>query len=141
MDKTYEIIVLFKEIKEAVKKTMVTSFKDVDITSSQWLVLGVLLKNGKMTMSKLSKYVGLSNSTVSGIVDRLERQGYVVRIRDEKDRRKVYVKVTDKFNEVAKKSHMSIEKSIEKKLKNISEEDINKVIEGLKILKKIFEEK
>lgn len=140
MDKTYEIIALFKEIREAVKKTMISNFKNSDLTSSQWMLLGLLLKNGKMKMSDLSKNMGLSNSTVSGIVDRLEKQGYVVRIRDEKDRRKVYVEITYKFHEVAKKSHMSIEKSIEKKLKNITEEEINKVIEGLKILKKIFEE-
>ncbi|KAF2955763.1 MarR family transcriptional regulator [Marinitoga sp. 38H-ov] len=140
MKKTYEVMILFKEIRELVKKTMVTSFEDCEITSSQWMLLGALLKNGRMTMSELSNYIGLSNSTVSGIVDRLEKQGYIKRIRDDNDRRKVFVEITEKFNDIAKKRHESIEKKFEERLHKVSENELDIVIDGLKILKKIFEE-
>ncbi|MBM7560233.1 MarR family winged helix-turn-helix transcriptional regulator [Marinitoga litoralis] len=140
MNKTYEVMYLFKEIRELVKKSMVMSFEDSEITSSQWMLLGALLKNGKMTMSELSNYIGLSNSTVSGIVDRLEKHDYIRRVRDDEDRRKVYVEITEKFNEVAKKSHKKIEKQLGERLNKVSDKELNTVIEGLKILKKIFEE-
>jgi DNA-binding MarR family transcriptional regulator len=140
LNKTYEVMYLFKEIRELIKKSMVMSFEDCEITSSQWMLLGALLKNGKMTMSELSNYIGLSNSTVSGIVDRLEKHEYIRRVRDDEDRRKVYVEITEKFNDVAKKSHKKIEKQLEERLNKVSDKELNTVIEGLKILKKIFEE-
>ncbi|GAB6188570.1 MarR family transcriptional regulator [Marinitoga arctica] len=140
MNKAFEIIILFKEIRESFKKSMTTFFDTKDITSSQWIILGELLKNGKMTMSELSKKVGLSNSTVSGIVDRLEKHEYVKRIRDKKDRRKIYVEITDKFNDIIKRKHQLIEKKIEEKLNTVSEKELESVLNGLKILKKIFEE-
>lgn len=140
MKKTYEVMILFKEIRELIKKSMIKSFEDCEITSSQWMLLGALLKNGKMTMSELSNYMGLSNSTVSGIVDRLEKQEYIKRVRDGNDRRKVYVEITEKFNDVAKKKHGVVERNLEEKLHKVSDEELNIVIDGLKILKKIFEE-
>ncbi|WP_206076166.1 MarR family winged helix-turn-helix transcriptional regulator [Marinitoga lauensis] len=56
---------------------MAENFNDTEITYSQWMLLGVLMKNGSMKVSDLSKKMGLSNSTVSGIVDRMEKQGFI----------------------------------------------------------------
>lgn len=65
------------------------------ITAPQLICLYSLRSNGKMTQSKLAKEVDLGMSTVNGIVDRLESKGWVVRKRDDKDRRKVFVELTD----------------------------------------------
>ncbi|KLO23177.1 MarR family transcriptional regulator [Marinitoga sp. 1197] len=141
LNKSFEIIVLIKEIKENFKKFMSEHFNNMQFTHSQWMLLGVLMKNGNMKISDLSKKMGLSNSTVSGIIDRLENQGFVKRARDEKDRRKVFVEITEKFKEIAEKSHINVEKQMEEMLKNVPEDDLDKVIEGLKILNNILEER
>ncbi len=59
-------------------------------TMPQLIVLDKL-KNGPKTIGEISQLVDLSNSTVSGIVDRLEAKGFVIRSRDERDRRVVRV--------------------------------------------------
>ncbi|KLO24486.1 MarR family transcriptional regulator [Marinitoga sp. 1155] len=133
------MIVLIKELKEDLKKYVSEQFKDIGLTSSQWMLMGVLMKNGNMKITDLSRRLGLSNSTVSGIIDRLEKQGYVTRKRDEKDKRKVFIEITDKFKKTTQKSHIDIQKKVEEKLSKISDKEINKIIEGLKLLKKIFQ--
>lgn len=60
--------------------------------------------DGPVTAGKIAELSGLSTGAVTGVIDRLERAGYVRRVRDPHDRRKVLVEVTvgdvDKFGEV-----------------------------------------
>ena len=46
-------------------------------------------------LSDLAKHMGVTASTMSLAVDRLERGGYVVRERDASDRRRVRIRLTD----------------------------------------------
>jgi len=48
-----------------------------------------------LTLKDLSKRMGLAHSTVSGIVDRLERQGLVRRQVNPADRRSTHIEVTE----------------------------------------------
>ena len=48
-----------------------------------------------MTAGRLASESGLSTGVVTTLVDRLERAGYVRRVRDEVDRRRVLVELTD----------------------------------------------
>jgi DNA-binding MarR family transcriptional regulator len=64
-------------------------------TLPQRIVMGQLVRNGDLSVKELSQKVGLSHSTVSGIVDRLERKGLAMRIQDPQDRRINKVTITD----------------------------------------------
>jgi len=65
------------------------------LTVPQILVISVLFDNGPLALKDLSQQVGLSHSTVSGIVDRLERHGLAQRSISEADRRVSLISVTD----------------------------------------------
>lgn len=53
--------------------------------------LGLLGMDGPLTPGQLAAMTGLTTGTVTGVLDRLERGGYVRRERDAVDRRKVLV--------------------------------------------------
>jgi DNA-binding MarR family transcriptional regulator len=53
--------------------------------------LGLLGVEGPLTPGRLAELTGLTTGTVTGVLDRLERGGYVRRERDAADRRKVLV--------------------------------------------------
>ncbi|MDI9569234.1 MAG: MarR family transcriptional regulator [Pseudomonadota bacterium] len=53
-----------------------------------------LLKQGERTMSDLSRLLGVDNSTLTGLVDRLEKAGFVVRRTSAADRRSLSIQVT-----------------------------------------------
>lgn len=72
-----------------------------EVTDAQCAVLDFIYKNQSCTMGQLSKGLEVSLSTLTGIVERLVRDGYVVRERDEKDRRVVRVRLTPRGREVA----------------------------------------
>lgn len=70
--------------------------RDTNLTVPQVLVCRCI-KDEPQMISSISENVKLANSTVSSIIDRLEKNGYVTRIRDSKDRRIVWVAGTDKL--------------------------------------------
>ncbi|MEO6084130.1 MAG: MarR family transcriptional regulator [Umezawaea sp.] len=49
---------------------------------------------GALTAGRIAELSGLSTGAVTGVIDRLERAGYVRRVRDPHDRRKVLVEIT-----------------------------------------------
>jgi len=69
-------------------------FLDVGITMAQAKVLHVVVASGEIHMSELVHALGVSLSTVSGLVEKLVDQGYVARRDDPADRRQVVVSPT-----------------------------------------------
>ena len=55
-----------------------------------------------MKITEFSNQLCLSNSTVSGIIDRLEKQEMVVRERSEEDKRVVYVSISPNLKKCMK---------------------------------------
>lgn len=48
---------------------------------------------GPLTAGRIAQLTGLSTGAVTGVIDRLERAGFVRRVRDTQDRRKVLVEI------------------------------------------------
>ena len=55
--------------------------------------LDLLLREGAMTAGKLAELTRLTTGAITGVIDRLERRGYVRRVPDPTDRRRVIVRV------------------------------------------------
>lgn len=54
-----------------------------------------LVRSGKTQMKDIASAFNVSNSTVTDYVDYLEHKGFVKRVRSEKDRREVYIQLTE----------------------------------------------
>ena len=59
--------------------------------------LNIVESRHRLTAGELAVESGLTSGAVTAVVDRLERAGYARRVRDDRDRRKVKVEVTDAF--------------------------------------------
>ncbi|MEV0195968.1 MarR family transcriptional regulator [Nonomuraea sp. NPDC050691] len=57
--------------------------------------LELLNQHGELTPSRLGAEVGLTTGSVTAMIDRLERLGYLTRCPDPTDRRKVLIRLTD----------------------------------------------
>ena len=77
--------------------------EDIQISPAQMGIL-FLLKHGKtMTMSELSEALFIDNSTITGLVDRLEKRGFLCRRADEADRRRYSISITETgFEEITR---------------------------------------
>jgi len=66
-----------------------------DLTPRMLGVLHHLSAGGPLTLGELATHLGLSKATATELVTRVEERGLVDRLRDERDRRRVYVWLTD----------------------------------------------
>jgi DNA-binding MarR family transcriptional regulator len=59
--------------------------------------LDVIDRHGRVSAGQLAIESGLTTGAVTAVVDRLEKAGYVLRIRDALDRRKVWIEPTEEM--------------------------------------------
>jgi len=71
------------------------------LTPPQYFVFNALCMGDGITAGELGERVHLDGSTLTGILDRMERSGYVERRPNPADRRSVLINLTGKGHEVA----------------------------------------
>ena len=69
--------------------------RPLGVSSAGGLVLGLLRDHGPMTPSELGDRLIVTRATVTGLLDSLERRGYVRRLPHATDRRSLLVELTD----------------------------------------------
>jgi MarR family transcriptional regulator, lower aerobic nicotinate degradation pathway regulator len=74
--------------------------REHDLSVIQIRLLGVL-RDRMPTMNELARLLGLDKSSVTGLVDRAERRGLVMRVPSTADRRAVLVRLTDRGRSLA----------------------------------------
>lgn len=70
--------------------------EDYHVTPPQFDALQLLTYEGDMTVSELSSRLYLAPSTITDLIDRMEKNEHVIRVRDTKDRRIVKIMVQEK---------------------------------------------
>lgn len=129
------LLTLLKEIRSLIDKCLKTKLNLGDYTMPQTMIMYNLAHHGKMKISELSEKMGLTNSTVSGIVDRLEDQGVVTRQRSTEDRRVVYVEFSPEHQKKHQDIHDNLDKYFDEILADIPSNDMESIIQSLTILK------
>lgn len=64
------------------------------LTYTQYVVMMVLWEFGGMTEGELGKKVYLDSGTLTPLLKRMEKQGYITRLRPETNERKLYIELT-----------------------------------------------
>src|SRR3984893_1804283 len=89
---------LMQELEEAMRRSSAqgvifgqTVANLVGISSSDLECLDFLNLEGRVTAGRLAEVTGLTTGAITGVVDRLEKAGFVRRERDARDRRKVFM--------------------------------------------------
>ncbi len=140
-NKGLEIMNLYRSINGRFRTLKREQFKHLDLTGTQGMMVGMIVHFGPIKMSDLSHRMNLSTSTVSAMVDRLEKTDVLVRTRDENDRRIVRVGLSDRYKKKALEHSDCFEKFATELFSKVSPEEIDTILDGLIILDKLFEMK
>ncbi|MBD3918421.1 MarR family transcriptional regulator [Paenibacillus sp. PR3] len=100
---TRDAISLISNIREKVNRFIVAEMvkRGVDgIGTSHGDIFYSLFKSTRLTMADIAKRIKKDKSTVTALVEKLVRLGYVTKERDIEDTRVVYVALTDKGQEL-----------------------------------------
>lgn len=138
------VLICLRQIIRAVDLYSRKLVKNYNLTGPQLTVLRELHTKGSCPISQLSKQVHLSNATVTGILDRLEKRDLIRRVRDSRDRRKIFINITveaekllqnapsllqddflDAFDQIPRSEQMEILSSLEKLSSMMSAEKLD----------------
>ena len=103
-----EILSALRRITRAIDLHSKSLHQKFGITGPQMLVLKEILETNTSTTGKIAKKVNLSQATVSSILDRLVKQGYVERNKSVADKRVIDVVPTKKALETFKMGYPSL---------------------------------
>lgn len=107
---------------------------DFNITIPQFSALQILIYNGELTIGELSQKMALACSTITDLVDRMEKNQLVVRKKDDKDKRVVRIEVLPKGHEIVKKVLEKRVKFLDSKMVDLTEEEKISLSKGLESL-------
>src|SRR6476620_1980787 len=97
--------------------------KKVGITFSQWKVIVMLSNQNGLTQKEIADRLDLEGPTLIPIIDKMEKEGFVIRKVDVADRRNNRIYYTEKSNELWDKMTECALKIRQASIRDISEED------------------
>ena len=100
--------------------------KDVDLDC-----LNLVDRHGPLSPSALARRAGLHPATITGILDRLERGGWVIRERDPSDRRGVLVRALRERNADLMRLYSGMSASMNKLLAAYADPDLELIADFL----------
>lgn len=140
MNKPLHIRDLLKRLNKTFTTMATKELSKYGLTVPQLMIIRQIHCDPK-TIGQLSKAVDLSYSTVSGIIDRLEREQLVERVRDVKDRRVVWIQKTEKITELFAKVDFFSEEFYKRIFHGFSDEDLDGIIYSMETLITKLEER
>jgi DNA-binding MarR family transcriptional regulator len=120
------LIFLISKVYQKLIINLQKSFSEsrIEATPIQVMLLFFLQQNNGLSLTQISQGLMLENPTVTGLIDRLEKLGYVKRSDHPNDRRVYLVYLTGKGNKVANKALPIVKKLNEGIKKGYSKEEV-----------------
>jgi DNA-binding MarR family transcriptional regulator len=108
---------------------------------TQWLlsrhqasILDHLDESEAITLNDLARHMGVTAGTMSLAIDRLEKKGYVLRLRDTADRRRVQLRLTSAGVRVREATSVLDPSRVEALLARLTREQRDAAIHGFQLL-------
>jgi DNA-binding MarR family transcriptional regulator len=111
----YQVFMAQHRLSTYLKRVL--TVRGITVTMTQAGILFLLRQKNGQSMSELSRALFIDNSTITGLVDRLERTGFVRRDASSGDRRMFRIYVTPQGVEESKKAKVVI-KEVNGKIKS-----------------------
>jgi len=127
-------------MRQLLRRPVEAEFARGNLTAPQRTVMQFLVHFNGRSLKKLSKDAGLSHSTVSGIVDRLEKRGMVERHVDKKDRRISRILPSKRVRNYVRNTLPAIELNpLVRALQPATSPERAAVLAGMRILRRLVE--
>lgn len=102
-------------------------FKVDDLYPSHIQILILLSNHSQLTMSQISREIHVINSNLTPLVDRLIKLKFLEREPSEKDRRVVYISLTNEGRQKVKDHQKMAKKILHERLEALSDEQVEEL--------------
>jgi DNA-binding MarR family transcriptional regulator len=134
-----EVLRLVWEVKHHLQSVSKRMSKQLGITGPQRLALRMIAREPDMPTLRLSALLHLHPSTVTGILDRMERDGLIARVADAEDGRRSRLQLTTRGREMNQVRSGTVESAVASAINQLSPATVNAGRELLNALCNVFQ--
>lgn len=138
---TTDILIQIRKIVRSINLESKKIQKEYGVSIPQVLCLNYLLEapDFKATQRELKRFLNLNSSTVSGIINRLEKKGLVARLPKSGDKRVVHIALTSKGDELIASMPSLLHEQLSDKLQTLTATDLKQIEESLDELVRLLD--
>jgi len=131
MDRLEQVLTSLRRVIRATDLHSKHLAKTSGLTAPQILLLQAIRKLEGAAIGQLANEVSLSQATVTSILDRLEKRGYIERERSTVDKRKVHVQLTEYGFEILRDAPMPLQEQFARQFNDLQEWEQTMIISAL----------
>jgi DNA-binding MarR family transcriptional regulator len=127
-----ELSLVGREHSDAIVLFHATMANLLDLHPTDYKALSLIERLGAMSAGELAQHSGLAAASVTNLIDRLERRGFVRRVADARDRRRVLVEPVMDRVMAARSLFASSQRSLTQLYIRYSDQDLMVIADFLK---------
>ncbi|MCU4163214.1 MarR family transcriptional regulator [Marinilabiliaceae bacterium A049] len=137
---TNEILIKIRKIVRSVDIESKKIQKEYGVSIPQVLCLNFLhdSSNYQATQGEIRKFLNLNSSTVSGIINRLEKKGYLARLPKTGDKRVVNIALTSAGDSLLDRIPALLHEQLSERLQKLDSKELESVQHSLNTLVKLL---
>jgi len=136
-----QVLITLRRIIRGIDLHSRTLVRDYGLTAPQLILMEELARLSEVSMGDLAKGVNLSHATVTDVVVRLEKRGFVKRSGSESDKRRVLVRITDLGLEILKNAPPLLEKRFVDQFEKLEDWEQSLILSSLQRVASMMEVK
>ena len=138
---TTDILIKIRRIVRSINMESKKIQKEYGVSIPQVLCLSYLKSTSdyQATQAQIKEFLNLNSSTVSGIINRLEKKGCIARLPKKGDKRLVYLALTQEGDRLLTSIPNLLHERLSVKLERLQEEEMNQLESALNKLNDLLE--
>jgi DNA-binding MarR family transcriptional regulator len=140
MNSEMQLVELLRRINKEISKRLVPIFREQKLSIVEISVLMRMNRRPACRASELATMIGIPSSTVTGILDRLERRGLIERRHDPNDRRSILITETQKTKDFVADLMTSMEDMLREAFRSMPDSRTQRLIEDLRFILEALEQ-
>lgn len=136
-----DILIKLRKIVRSINLESKQVEKEQGVSIPQLLCLQYLAEQDefKANASKLKAFLNLNASTITGIINRLEKKGLVAKLPNITDKRVTIISLTTGGLELLQSAPITFQQKLSEKLQALPPEKLKTIIEGIDLLTELME--
>jgi DNA-binding MarR family transcriptional regulator len=135
------VMIALRKIIQAIDTNSKKLVKRVGLTGPQLVILQEITRMGEVTAGEIAQAVSLSQATVTGILERMEKRGLLARRRSERDKRRIMVRITRNGQQVLDDAPPLMQEAFVDRFSDLQEWEQTMILSALQRLVSIMDAK
>ena len=128
------VVLSLRKIIQVIDMNSKKLVKRVGLTGPQLVILQEISRFEEVTAGEIARAVSLSQATVTGILDRMEKRGLIARQRSDSDKRRIMVRITETGKKILEEAPPLMQEAFVERFSNLQEWEQNMILSALQHL-------